>query len=447
MWPAIGAPHLRIPVARLRWLLLTGLAVAIYWSVLTFVYIHSIAPIFATDTLLYLRIDGAKVMEGALWAALLLFTIEDSWTRPSQFGLTLLYLVGLVPSLILFGLADLPRAMMYTILGGYLAVYAGVAIPLHIPQIRLVRGGNSAIWIAIGVSAFALVWFFLKGPVTFNIDLAAIYAYRMQAADIFNFGPVGYIATWMPRIMLPFCFCYFLAQRKWLLFGLTLFLQVFCFVIFQEKQGLIACAMLPMLYFLPRGRAGRIWYVLVLTGSIIGCELIYDIWDNFLFVQLWPRRFFFDQQFLYFDYYDVFSKIGFSYYADSFLRSLLHYPFPDTPAAMVQYYEMGKTIGNPNTGFFGAGYMEMGVVGVITNGFAAGLVLKLFDRVTAADLPVWFFGTVAFLPLLAMLISENFVTSLLTGGVGITLVIMLCSAGPPLNRQVRLRGSPARRTA
>ena len=444
---AVSPAPLRIPVSHVRWFVFNALAIAAYWAVLTFVYVHVISPVNATDTIFYLNINGGKIAEGALWALLFLPTIGNGWTRPSEFGLTLLYLIGLVPTLLLFGLADLPRTMMYIILAGYAAAWTGVVFPLRIPQIRLAHGGKSAIWIAVAVSAFTIAWYIFKGPRTFNIDLQAVYDYREEANAVFEFGPVAYLAEWTPRLMLPFCMCYSLYRRKWLWFGLAFLCQLFCFVMFQEKEGFIACVMLPILYILPQGRAGRISYVLVLTASILACELVYDIWDNVLLVQLWPRRFFFVEQFLYFNYFDVFSKIGFSYYSDSFMKWFVHYPFPDAPSAMVQYYAMGKMAGNPNVGFFGAGYMEMGALGVITNGFATGFVLKLFDRVTAPGMPLWFFGSVVFLPFFGMLIAQNFATSLLTGGVAAAILVMLCSADLPFNRSTPAEKSPVRRTA
>lgn len=419
-----------VPVERLRWLAWTALAVAVYWVVLSYVYVHSVSPINATDSFLYLRIDNEKIAEGALWAAMLSPTIVSAWKRPSDFGLALLYLLGLIPSLILFGLSGQPRDVIYTIIGGYIAVVLGARVPLRIPAIRFRTNRPAALYIAVGSAAFIFLWYLAKGSGNLNFDLSAVYNYRDQANSIFNYGPVSYLATWTFRIMTPYCISYFLFRRKWLACAAALAFQIFSLVIFQEKSVFIPCVMLAALYFLPNGRGAVIGLIGMFVASIVACELIYDLWGNYIPIQLWSKRFFFDQQFLYFNYFDVFSKLGFVYYSDSFLKWLVHYPFPDAPAQMVQYFAMGQLVGDPNTGFLGAGYMELGKAGVILNGLAAGFVLKLFDRVTPRNMPMWFFGTFAFMPLHAMLIAENFVTSLLTGGVGAALLLLMFTRLP-----------------
>lgn len=447
MQKAATFPAIPVSAGRLRWLAWIALAVAAYWLVLSYVYIHSISPINATDAFLYLRIDAAKVAEGALWGALLLPTIDGDWKRPSQFGLTILYLIGLVPSLILFGLSDQPRWEIYTIIAGYVAAFAGARLPVSIPRLRLRAGPRTAIYIAAGISAFIVLWFFAMGAASFNIDLLAVYRYREQANSAFEFGPMAYLAAWTSRVMLPFCMSYFLYRRQWPAFAAAVFFQLFCLVIFQEKSVLIPCVILASLYTAPKGRAALVWLIAAFIASIAICELVYDLTDNYLLLQLWPRRFFFVQEFLYFSYMDVFSKIGLVYYSDSFMHWLMHYPFPDFPAAMVQYYAMGKLDGNPNTGFLGAGYMELGVLGVVLNGFAAGFILRLFDRAGPRNMPLWFFGTFAFLPLYAMLIAQNFVTSLLTGGVGAAMLLLLLTQLEEFNPSIPAGKSPARKRA
>ena len=427
MSPAIAAPGLRISLARLQWLLLLGLAVAIYWAVLTFVYVHSVAPLVGTNSFLYLRINGWKVAESIVWGFIFLPTIDGPWKRPSQFGLTLLYMIGFVPTLVIYGLSDQPRDVMYTIIGGYAAVIAGVWFPVHMNRFRFRAGARAGIQISATATIFVFLWYLVKSHGTFNVDLEAVYQYRDQANSIFNFGPVTYIATWTFRVLVPYCACYFALTRKWMLVAVACVFQAFCLVIYQEKAVFIPIVMMVILYMLPPGRAAVIGLIAGFVASIVACDLIYELWDNPFFLELWPRRFFFVQQFLYFSYFHTFSKIGFVYYSDSFLGWLIHYPFPHPPSTMVEYYEMGLSVGNPNTGFFGAGYMELGKLGVILYGLGAGLVLRLFDRVTPKEIPMWFFGTVATLPFQAMLIEENFITSILTGGIAIAMFLMMCT--------------------
>ncbi len=419
---------LTIPVEDIRWLMWNGGLLTFYWAVLTYAYIHSVSPINATDTSLFLRINQTKEIEGIIWAFALLTTVNTGWRQPSDFGLMILYFIGLVPALIIFGLADQPRSSMYTMLAGYLAVYTACKAPIRIPNIRLRQGARSGIYLAAAGVLIIMSWFAIKSDRSnFNIDLLAVYDYRTAAGSIFGSGPLSYLAGWVPRILNPFLFCYFFFRKKWTLFAVAYAFQLFCLVIFQEKSVFIPCLMLPLLYFAQNGRQGQFWFILSLTATIVVCEIVYAKYDFFLLIQLWTRRFFFDQQFLYFNYFEVFKKIGLVYYSDSFLNGVLHYPYPYPPASMVGYYMFGQPDQNANTGFLGAGYMELGTFGVVLSGLMAGFVLKLFDRITSFEVPIWFFGTVAFMPFMAMLVAQNFFTSILTGGVAMLLILMLCT--------------------
>jgi hypothetical protein len=109
------------------------------------------------------------------------------------------------------------------------------------------------------------------------------------------------------------------------------------------------------------------------------------------------------------------------------MSNFFNYPFPYKPGELVGYYIFLNPIVDANTGFFGAGYMEFGAWGVVLNGVAVGLILKLFDRVTPIGLPMWFFGTTACLPFMALLVAQNVNTSILSAGIVVLFALMLGS--------------------
>ena len=419
-----------------------GGVLAFYWAVLAYCYVNSVSPINASDTQMYLRVNLIKVVEGIIWAIIFLPTINTNWRRPSDLGFTILYFLGLVPTLIIFGLADQLRSTMYTILAGYLAVYIGCRVPIRIPYIRLLQGGRSGIYLAATGVLVVAAWFFTHADrSSYNIDIGAMYDYRTDAVGLFDVGPLHKIAAWVPKVLNPFLFCFFLLRKKWTLFTLTFAFQLFSLVIFQQKSVLIPCLVLPLLYFAPAGRQARIWFIFSLAASIIVCEIFYEAYGFRFFLQFWTRRFFFVPQFLYFNYFDVFQKIGLVYFSDSLLKWIFHYPFLYPPGSMVSYYTFGSPDINANTGFLGAGYMEFGRIGVVVTGLIAGLVLKLFDRTVSSDIPMWFFSVVAFSPFMAMLVLQNFTIAIIgTGGVDMLLVLMLCTNnldyGPRAKRSV-----------
>ena len=425
------------PRQDLVWLGRNAFVLLIYWGILAYGYVAAVSPINSTAISFYVRVDDLKVAEGLVWALALLPSITTSWQRPSDYALTILYFIGLVPTLVIFGLADQSRSTMYVIIAGYIAVWGVCRLPLQLPQLRLTQRWSYSLFLA-GVGSFAtLGWFLLKGnPRNFNVDLAAVYDYRQAAVDLFGTGPLAYIAAWTPRVLLPFLMSYFLFKRRWFAFGLMFTFQLGCLIIFQEKSVLLPCVILPMLYFSPSGRWGRVWFIALLSLTVLAADLIYQLYGLIFAVQFWTRRFFFVQQFLYFNYFDVFSKIGYVYFSDSFGSIFIRYPFQQTPALMVAYYVLGADM-NANTGFLGAGYMEMGPAGVILYGVVIGIVLKFFDQLTPRNMPMWLLGATAFLPFMAMLVEMNLPTSLLTGGVGLFGVLMLTTSERTLSSPTR----------
>jgi hypothetical protein len=417
---------LTFPVEDFRWLGWNAVLVAIYWATLTYSYIYAVSPVNEAEFTMYLKISPPKIIEGIIWTALMIPTVNASWRKPSDFGLSILYFFAFVPTLVIYGLADQPRPFMYMILSGYMAVVATCKIPFRIPLIRLQQAGRTGAYLAAIGTILIAAWFVARGNRDMlNLNLLDVYEYREEAGRVFDFGPIAYLASWTPRVLAPFLFCYFLLCRKWTLFLVAFAFQLSCLVIFQEKSVLIPCVMLPLLYFAPSERMGRVFFILGIAATIVICDVIYIKYDFALLSQLWTRRFFFDQQFLYYNYIDIFSKIGNVYFSDSFLSEVVHYPFQYPPANMVSYYMSGHSEANANTGFMGAGYMEMGAFGIVLGGAFAGLVLKIFDRVTSPEMPMWFFGTSALLPFMAMLVTENSQTSLLTGGIVPLLLLMM----------------------
>ncbi len=415
-----------VPVERFSWLGKYALLLTAYWLILSYTYVDIVSPGNSSDVYMYYKPNSTKIVEAFIWALALLPTVNTAWRRPSDFALTILYFIGLIPTLIIYGEADQPRAAAYTILAGYLTVYAVCRVPVHIPHLRLNRGMRAGVYIAAAGAAIVLGWFLSHfDSSSLNIDLFAIYQYRETATDTFNFGPLAYFQGWAPRVLVPFLFCYFFLQKKWFWFAFTFAFQAVFLVINQEKTVLLPCMIFPFMLLSGGGPRGQLRFMSLMAMQIIVLDIPAYAYDFNLPAQLWTRRFFFDQQFLDYSYMLVFDHIGFVRFSDSFLSGVIHYPFPLQPGNMVGYYIFGLPIANANTGFFGTGYMELGTLGVILSGLIAGLVLKLMDRVTPGGMPTWFFGTVSFLPLMAMLVQQNMLTSLLTGGVAVLMVLLM----------------------
>jgi len=166
--------------------------------------------------------------------------------------------------------------------------------------------------------------------------------------------------------------------------------------------------------------------LLILSSLIILlaiCMASYFILDSALLPSFLIRRVFFVPALLKYNYYDFFGANGYVYWSNSIFSSFIDYPYNLPPVNMIgsKYYgtpEMGA-----NTGFMATSFMHLGVPGMILVGLVVAFLLKLIDAFANGDKPTWFYLSFLSVPFFGLFGNAALLTSLLTHGLGIGILM------------------------
>lgn len=176
-----------------------------------------------------------------------------------------------------------------------------------------------------------------------------------------------------------------------------------------------------MFYIVDRFNNKRNIIILSLVSVTSLALMLTFFTDNQLFASLLMRRGFFVPANLNFVYLEFFSTNDFIYWSNSVLKYFIDYPYELSATHVI-----GEYLGNPrmgaNTGFIGSGYMQMGLVGIITYTIIITILLTLIN--SFKNLPNWLLNSVIVIPLISVFSGSDLPTSFLTHGVIVSTLLL-----------------------
>lgn len=397
--------------AKLKILMLYLVAFALLW----FAYATFIVPIYG-----YMGFEWApnrlKIVEALLAIVFFVSSLPSRVKRPSDFFIHVHFLFPVLPMLVLYGAADLPRAYIYFVILAFAVVclvrkfklpkIKGDMIPIHIMM-----------W---GLLLFVVIYIIsiiqYGGLQYFNLNLFKVYEFRSLASQ--NLPRIyGYFSPMVSKVLLPFVLLFAVYRRKWLIAGLAISGCVMMFALTNNKGPLFYPFFILGIYFVLRSRrpiqllfAGYILVVLV--------SLAVFFMGNFgnMVPSLALRRVYFTPAHLNFIYYDFFSTHPHTMLAESKLTfGLIEYPYDLDSPHLIGYHYYNNVLTGANTGWLGTGYMHFGFKGMIFYALLVGLLLSMVDTL-AKKRELSISGTILFIPLFAIFQSSDLPTGMLTHG-------------------------------
>jgi hypothetical protein len=276
--------------------------------------------------------------------------------------------------------------------------------------------------IALIVSVFSIIILFLNfGFQGLELDIFNIYEQRIKAKEtVFN-GLNGYILNWHIKVFLTFLLALGILKRSLLYFSFAILASFLSYAWLGQKIPLAMVCFVFLCFFLP-----KLSYVKLAVGIILVVLLSQYLSELYSFnvpYSIAVKRVFFAPAYAVFNYYEVFSELGHTYFSDSFLRSYIDYPFSASPQELVAIRMTGDTALYPNVGILGTGYQQggylMGVLYAILTG-ALVLTFKAISRNVDYRLMLSTVG-----PFLFILITvSDFPRALLTHGGGASLLMI-----------------------
>ena len=216
-------------------------------------YIYVISPIFSYSGF-ELNIDYIKLLESYLLTVILALPLRSKIVKPSDFLGIVFLAAAIIPTLSFYALNSKERLFMYYMAIAYLIVIYSARLFPGI-RFRYIKQGNK-IMIFFGslLVLFVLALMIKNGGLNyFNLDLTRVYEYRGEVSRVINMGILGYLNTWVFKVINPALMVWALLRNKKTLL-ILLFPSRFIFGISSHKSVLFYPFLILGVYYLFNSR-------------------------------------------------------------------------------------------------------------------------------------------------------------------------------------------------
>jgi len=188
------------------------------------------------------------------------------------------------------------------------------------------------------------------------------------------------------------------------------------------------------IFFLYKSRYAILWLAVGLTSMIILANAADSLSEGEIFwTGHFTMRFLAMPAVLTSYYFDFFSQNQFCYLSHSIFRWFLDYPYPLEPPMLIGSVYIGNPNCNANGNIWADGYANFGLPGVLLVSIALGFTFWLYD--SAAEACDTRTATMLFVTPSMALSNAAFLTSIVTNGIGLT--ILLCLFSPIFLKRTR----------
>lgn len=269
----------------------------------------------------------------------------------------------------------------------------------------------------------------------FIISFADVYDFRADNLTSYS-GVFGYLNNWSTKILIPFLIAISLVNKSRLMFISTVLLCAFFYIFTGHKSILLPIILGLFLYkALQAGsheenfnRFSSYCLIGLIMFSVTGVMLFF--WkQEVVFASIFFRRTFFVPAFLNDIYFDMFQSIYQPvYWSNSFLSSILPYPYGNEPVTKVVGSYLNSPDTGANTGFIASGFMQARYWGVAFYVLLVVLINFYLSKIAHRVHPLVFNG-VLLIPFLTIFSSTDLLTGLLTHGLIVSIVILYLYSG------------------
>jgi hypothetical protein len=283
----------------------------------------------------------------------------------------------------------------------------------------------AAIWIIM------VVWNNFEGLKAFNIT----YIYEMRSHLVFP-PMFGYLVSWITRAILPWIFVLGLFKKNVFLILYSCIFQALYYMVLGYKSILLIMGIVFIIYLLSTYRILIVGtYIGLISGIVLGTicgfvEKFSGATASLLFNGILGERTLFIPALIKFQFYDFFSHFPKIHFADGMIGKLFSEAnlYKYGSGIIVYAYNNGGSLAvESNTGYLGDSYAQLGFVGMMLIG-AMVILLVRFISGYCKHVPEQFLCCVA--GCIAVVLNDSaFFTALMTGGIGIWIMMLLLYTG------------------
>lgn len=400
-----------------------------YFALLLAIYLTTLSSGYSYQGFVnHFRAENLVIAVACLF---LVFFYTRARQTPADLFVSLTALFVTIPSLVLYVGAGLPVFFPAIILFGTSLIAAGSRV-LRFPAFRtgiFSLGQLRQVLFVISI-LMALAVFSLGGRENLNINLAAVYEIREDAALSLP-GIFAYLNSATTKVILPFALAIALHQRRWLVCIVLTGISILFFAMTAHKSPLFYPIAVAIIYFLFKKGDTCVNIQKFATFALLVCWI-----DGALFLtnsegyfgwlfSLGVRRALMIPALVNWDFIQFFQHGDFIYWAESKLTlGLIQSPFDDRVVRIIGEEFFRNAEMSANTGWIGSGYSNGGLLGVAIYSVLIGAFFALIDAYAVRSDPSLLTATF-FLLVFTMLSSSDLLTMLLTHGLLMSIIILI----------------------
>ncbi|WP_421663840.1 oligosaccharide repeat unit polymerase [Lysinibacillus telephonicus] len=371
-----------------------------------------------------LDINYYKFVES--WLIVLLTTIFVPFRqeKPSNLILLVLFFITIIPIASIYWLKNEERIYYYSVLLSFILIIILIKI---LPIVNISLKGfkpktikNLLVIIAIGI--MGIIFIYNGFPSIAALNFNNVYNVRSN----FNYGStiMQYLVTWLANIFNMLLLLIALINRKKFLFIFSIAIQLLLFLYTGNKSFLFSLIVFPLVFYMVKYRIINKLVLLCLPLSIIAGIISYKLFDFYWIASLSINRIFFLPAQISFQYYEFFSENKLMLLQHSIFEPFsLEEVYPEDPVRMIgiEYYNSNW----PNTGYVGDAYMNFGIIGIFIFSILVVIILRILDSISKISGDLYLITMTFSVIFVLNLSSTGLLTSMLTGGIGLILLILL----------------------
>lgn len=395
----------------------------IYKIVLDIIYVLAVHPIYGYSGFT-LNFNILKYILSFIYFVLILYLIPKNNNRVSYMVLHLHFLVMIIPMFTFYSFANQSDLFMVMIVFCFImeVILIKQLKPINMAKIKNAKNILLALFIINTIITYVLSYRY--NGVNFSaLNFRNIYKIREQL----NVPTLlGYLVNWQHSIINPYIILKAMYNKKYKLMSVFLFLQFILYLILPFKIIILSIpVILFIVLFLKKFNYNNISLIGLTILTLIS-KLFYNAGLSIMPFALITRLIYIPAQ-IKFQHFEVFSKIYDKlYYSEGIIGKLLgvEYKF-SVPSGFVVDSIFGKGTSNSNTGYLAYAYDNAGFIGMIAMSLLFVFIMLLIDSLTKSKDKVYIFALI-FLQMLT-LNDGDLLTTLLTGGLFLTIIILLIS--------------------
>ncbi|MHB1454439.1 MAG: hypothetical protein ACYCYM_10870 [Saccharofermentanales bacterium] len=395
----------------------------IYKTIIEIIYASNISVIYSYSGLTLNVNRIGFFISTAYLLIIVLFSPTDK-ARPSTYLFILLEVFIFIPTLSYYWLNN--QSVIYTSYIVISSVIIFVVLKMR-PSIISIKAEQSRMWLALIFVLYVIASIYLvlmRGGIDSRaFDFNSIYELRSENNVV---GFMGYMLNWCTKVFCPFFFVYFYYRRQKLILLLILGLQLLSYLSFGNKAFLFSIALIIICVIIAKREKFDKEFILLISGINIIAYLLDILNISDTLRRAIPYRMVFIPAQIQFYYYEFFSTREKMHFAETIFGRMFSIKSPYSEGLsfyISRYYSSNEVYANANTGIFSSAYADGGFIAMILFSIILALVFYLVDS-TTAKLPLYVVIG-AFSYTMFVLNDASLLTSILTGGMGITIFILL----------------------